>query len=151
MRSKQPPITVAQPERDYTALARAYVRGAIAGATTLGAATYLLDPDSGRRRRAELRDRSMHTGRRARELLDAAGRDLVHRARGRLAEGVGRFEDNPNDETLVARVRAQLGHVSSHPRPRSPSKRAAAACSCAATCSRRRRRASSKACAAFAA
>lgn len=116
MRWKQPPITVAHVERDYTALARAYVRGAITGAATFGAATYLLDPDSGRRRRAELRDRSMHTGRRARELVDAAGRDLLHRARGRLAEGVGHFEDHPDDQTLVARVRSQLGHVSSHPR-----------------------------------
>src|SRR4029079_17337994 len=61
-------------------------------------------------------DRSLHTKRRARELLDAAGRDLVHRARGRLAEGIGRFEDEPDDATLVARVRSQLGHFSSHPR-----------------------------------
>jgi hypothetical protein len=116
MRRKQVPITVAQPERDYTGRVRAYVRGAIAGATTLGAATYLFDPDNGRRRRAELRDRGAHTGRRARALLDAAAHDLLHRARGRLAEGVGRFEDRPEDATLVARVRAQLGHVSSHPR-----------------------------------
>src|SRR5436189_1550239 len=116
MRWRQPSITVAQPERDYTARARAYVRGAITGATAIGAAAYLFDPQSGRRRRAELRDRSLHTKRRARELLDAAGRDLVHRARGRLAEGVGRFEDDPDDATLVARVRSQLGHFSSHPR-----------------------------------
>jgi BON domain-containing protein len=116
MRWRQSPITVAQAERDYTGGARAWLRGAIAGATTIGAATYLFDPDSGRRRRAELRDRGLHTGRRARELLDAAGRDLLHRARGRLAEGVGRFEDHPDDSTLTARVRAHLGHVSSHPR-----------------------------------
>jgi gas vesicle protein len=116
MRWTKPQITGAQPERGHITRARAYLRGAIIGATAIGAAAYLFDPNSGRRRRAELRDRGLHTERRTRELLDAAGRDLVHRARGRLAEGVGRFEDEPDDATLVARVRSQLGHFSSHPR-----------------------------------
>ena len=60
------------------------------GGLMLGAAfAYLFDPDSGRRRRALVRDK----GNRA--------------ARAKT--------DNPTDEVLEARVRSQLGRVITHP------------------------------------
>jgi gas vesicle protein len=115
MRWKQSPFIITRPQHEFT-VARAYLRGAIAGATTGSTATYLFDPNNGRKRRTELRDRAVHATHRARTLLDAASKDRVHRARGRVAEGFGRFEDPVDDHTLAERVRAQLGHVSSHPK-----------------------------------
>jgi hypothetical protein len=114
MRSK-PFISIGR--QDGTRVARAFVNGALAGATTAGALAFLFDPDGGRRRRAELRDRTLHASHRARTFVNGASRDLWHRARGRAVEELGRLDDGPvDDRTLEQRVRAQLGHVSSHPR-----------------------------------
>ena len=146
------PITVAQPERDFTARARAYVRGAIAGATASGRPTYLFDPQSGRRRRAELRDRTLHSGRRARELLDAAGtRPGAPRARA-ARRGRRRFEDNrTTTRRWSLRVRASSA-TSARTRARSASRRERRPCAAARPRARRaRRRGRSKACAACAA
>jgi uncharacterized membrane protein len=78
---------------------------------------YFLDPNLGRRRRARTRDKVVH----AAKLLNAGARvtarDTVHRAQGAWAEARRLFshEGEINDEAVVARVRAALGRVVSHP------------------------------------
>ena len=74
-------------------------------------ATYLLDRERGRRRRAILRDRVMSRTRRI-------GREMGRRVRGAAAETYGishrivhlvpRETDVPDDETLLQRVESQL-------------------------------------------
>lgn len=43
---------------------------------------YVLDPDRGRRRRAQLRDRTTHAVGEALDTLGKSGRDIRNRARG---------------------------------------------------------------------
>jgi uncharacterized membrane protein len=83
----------------------------------LGAAlTWCLDPQSGRRRRAQLRDKLLHALRANEEGLEKAGRDLVHRARGAAHHTAQRFRDEPADDRIVEqRARSELGRVCSHP------------------------------------
>lgn len=88
-----------------------------AAAAGLGAGLmYLADPDRGARRRALVRDKSMHAARRFGALVDKASRDLSFRARG-LAAGARSLarQDHPSDEVVRERVRACLGRVASHP------------------------------------
>ncbi|MFP3940461.1 MAG: BON domain-containing protein [Thermoanaerobaculia bacterium] len=90
----------------------------IAGLLSLAAGAglmYLLDPESGRRRRALVRDKARRgtneTGRR----LRARTTDVGNRARGVVLERVHRFRrERPDDGVLVQRVRSQLGHHTSH-------------------------------------
>lgn len=83
-----------------------------AGATLM----YLLDPDRGARRRAMLRDRMGSTLRSAEERLVTTRRDLANRARGKLAETRARLTpEDVDDQVIVGRVRAELGHHVSHP------------------------------------
>ena len=83
-----------------------------AGATLM----YLLDPDRGARRRAMLRDRVGSSLRTAEERLVTTRRDLANRARGTLAETRARFTpEDVDDQVIVGRVRAELGHHVSHP------------------------------------
>jgi hypothetical protein len=81
------------------------------------AVMYLLDADSGRRRRALARDRAAHALRRGGRGLKAATRHLSQQARG-LAFGararLRRVEEVP-DTVLQERVRAVLGHATTHP------------------------------------
>jgi uncharacterized membrane protein len=86
--------------------------GAVLGA----AATYLLDPDQGRRRRALLREQLSSRTYQLSDSLGVGGRDLSNRARGMVFGLRSRFNvgDIP-DEILVARVRSRLGRVTSHP------------------------------------
>ena len=78
---------------------------------------YYFDPDKGRRRRALVRDQIDRLGH---DLSDATGkgwRDLSNRSRGLAHEAGSMFEDDQApDAVVVARVRAALGHVVSHPR-----------------------------------
>lgn len=77
---------------------------------------YLLDPDRGSRRRALVRDQLVHGANTTGDALGTAARDLGNRARGLAAETRSRFRHEPvTDETLVARVRSELGRVVSHP------------------------------------
>ncbi len=87
------------------------------GAMGLGAALmYFLDPGRGARRRARVRDKAIHMLTRTAGAADTARRDLRNRARGLAAEVRGRFEDDDADDyVLVARVRAEMGRVVSHP------------------------------------
>jgi uncharacterized membrane protein len=82
---------------------------------------YLLDPDQGRQRSARSRERLARLARRGSGAGTAGVRDLGNRAgglfaqlRGSMREALGR--DQPDDELLVERVRAQLGRLVSHPR-----------------------------------
>jgi osmotically-inducible protein OsmY len=78
----------------------------------LGAALmYLLDPNRGAARRAQLADQTGGIMRSARRDLDIARRDLSHRAHGLAAEARSRLSDEDvSDEQLTERVRAELGH-----------------------------------------
>src|SRR4051812_815827 len=88
------------------------------GGLALGAAAmYFLDPDTGRRRRALVKDQAGSL------LGDLPGRasgvahDVANRARGVAAIAQRRFGDDeaPSDETIVARVRSRMGRLVSHP------------------------------------
>jgi len=88
-----------------------------AGAAGIGAGLmYLLDPDRGARRRALVRDKSVHAVHRMNDLLDKSARDLAYRARG-LAAGARSMlrHEHVGDDVLVERVRAGMGRVVSHP------------------------------------
>ena len=94
---------------------QSFAYGLLIGAALM----YLLDPDRGRRRRALLRDQVIH---RAHELEDLGGsavstaRDLRNRARGLIAETRSRLRhDEVDDPVLEARVRSELGRLTTHP------------------------------------
>ena len=77
---------------------------------------YWFDPDKGRRRRAQVRDQLAHTARVAGDTLDKASRDISNRIDGLIAEmGSMLKREAVSDDVLVARVRAKLGRVVSHP------------------------------------
>ncbi|HZM36602.1 MAG TPA: SRPBCC family protein [Burkholderiales bacterium] len=83
----------------------------------LGAlAMYLLDPQSGRRRRARARDQLMHASRVLNDAGKVTARDAAHRAQG-IAAGARKLfnREEVSDEALLGRVRAALGRVVSHP------------------------------------
>jgi osmotically-inducible protein OsmY len=77
---------------------------------------YLLDPSAGKRRRTLLRDKFLHGIRSARDAMGVASRDVAHRSRGLLARAKTPFVCGAvPDSVLAERVRAQAGHVLSHP------------------------------------
>src|SRR5918996_1588515 len=87
------------------------------GPFALGAAAmYLLDPDRGGRPRALIRDKAIWAGRKTRDGAAALGCDLQNRAIGAVSELRSGFaNDTASDNVIDARVRAELGRVSSHP------------------------------------
>lgn len=88
---------------------------AIALASAIG--TYYLDPRSGRRRRALLRDRTTRAMHQTRDLLDTAIADARNRARGIYSVASARLHPEQTDnQRLAERVRSKLGRVCSHPR-----------------------------------
>ena len=89
----------------------------VLGGLGLGAGLmYMLDPNRGRRRRALVRDRLVHTAHAMRDATGTTSRDLGHRARGLWAEGSHLLKhDGASDEVLAARVRSRLGRAVSHP------------------------------------
>lgn len=78
---------------------------------------YYLDPDRGRRRRALVRDRAVHYGHAADDAVETAARDMRNRARGMAAEARSRLqpESPPPAQVIEARVRSELGRLTSHP------------------------------------
>jgi osmotically-inducible protein OsmY len=84
----------------------------------LGAAlAFALDPNTGTRRRALMRDQLVRASRKTRHGLDATARDLTNRSRGLVASTRARWSDESvGDERLLERVRAKLGRATSHPR-----------------------------------
>ena len=90
-----------------------FLAGMVAGAGI----AFALDPVSGGRRRALLRDQVARAGHKTRDAADVAIRDLSNRTRGIAAATRSRLSRRPVDgRRLVERVRATLGRVSSHPR-----------------------------------
>ncbi len=93
----------------------------ILGALGLGAGLmYMFDPDRGRRRRALARDKCVHTMRQTSDAVTSSiggvYRDLSNRSNGIMAEAKHWFRgEKVDDDTLVARVRSQLGHAISQP------------------------------------
>jgi osmotically-inducible protein OsmY len=77
---------------------------------------YMLDPDKGMSRRARIRDKMVGIRNEARWQFGRRMRYLLHRAQGAVAETRARVRgEQVSDEVLEARVRAQIGHVVSHP------------------------------------
>jgi hypothetical protein len=84
------------------------------GCTGLGASVmYMLDPRLGRRRRALIRDKAQAYWRRTGKFLSQTARDARQRTYGLITETQTQIRgaDVPEDAVLVARVRAQIGHV----------------------------------------
>jgi hypothetical protein len=80
-------------------------------------AMYLFDPNQGVGRRARLRDRVVRLRHDAADALRRQGIDLGNRLRGSVAEARRALvPDHPTDERLVDRIRAKLGHHTTHPR-----------------------------------
>jgi hypothetical protein len=77
----------------------------------------VLDPSSGRRRRAFVQDKLVHMARRGSVVATRAGRDLAHRTKGVLATARQLGRRSAVDDVIVAeRVRATIGHFVSPPR-----------------------------------
>jgi hypothetical protein len=90
----------------------ALVLGASVGATAM----CLFDPARGAARRARLRDQLGHLARRSWRFGAAAKVDLANRGYGLAARLAGPLrEPHLDDEVLVARIRAALGRIVTHP------------------------------------
>jgi hypothetical protein len=78
---------------------------------------YFADPREGRRRRARLREMSVHAAHTLNDVAGMTSRDVQHRVSGLAARALDRLveEGAPADDVLVARVRARLGRLVSHP------------------------------------
>lgn len=91
-------------------------RDVLLGAGIGAALIYMIDPNNGRRRRALARDQMVRVSRKTRDAADSTFRDLANRTRGIVATSRRSESAAVDDATLVERVRAKLGRVSSHPR-----------------------------------
>ena len=67
----------------------------IAGMAAGAALTFILDPSSGRRRRALVRDQFVHAGNKTRRLAEGKAKDLSNRARGVVAETRSLLQSDP--------------------------------------------------------
>lgn len=77
---------------------------------------YLLDPKTGRRRRSLLRDQLVKLSNTLSDQAEMLAEQTADRTRGVAAETMRQFSpDDVSDETLVARVRAEMGRYVSHP------------------------------------
>lgn len=88
----------------------------IAGVGVGAGCMYLMDPDRGRARRALLHDKTTSAYREVRTSVEKAQADLANRAHGLLAQAKSALQHEPVEEDqLIARVRAKLGRLVSHP------------------------------------
>jgi len=89
----------------------------VIGTIGLGALLmYVLDPQTGRRRRAQARDKMIHYRRKTAEAIDATARDLKNRTLGLAAETRSLVAKKPaSDHALAQHVRASLAPLVSHP------------------------------------
>jgi hypothetical protein len=79
-------------------------------------AMYELDPEMGRRRRAQARDKMIRMQRKASDAAAVAARDLKNRTLGSLAEARGYItEGDVSDAVLEGRVRSELGFLVRYP------------------------------------
>jgi hypothetical protein len=88
----------------------------IAGVGVGAGCMYLMDPERGRRRRALLRDKTTSAYRVVRISVEKAQADLANRAHGLFAQAKSAVQNEPvEDDQLIARVRAKLGRLVTHP------------------------------------
>jgi uncharacterized membrane protein/gas vesicle protein len=88
----------------------------LAGAGIGAAVAFFFDPEQGRRRRALVRDKTVHARKELEEAADVTKKDVSNRARGLRASLRTLVEDEePSDDVLRERVRAAIGRVVSHP------------------------------------
>ena len=87
----------------------------LAGIGIGAALMYFLDPDRGARRRSMAVDRAASVLRQSRRAAISAAQNAKNHALGVAAELRGRLNDDAlDDDQLVARVRAELGHHARH-------------------------------------
>lgn len=85
------------------------IRGVLGGAALGAIVAYLFDPDRGRGRRAQLRDRILATIRTATGRAERRARKLASDAEGRLMAATRRGSGGPvDDATLADRVRSTV-------------------------------------------
>ena len=91
---------------------------ALIGAMGVGAALmYFLDPDSGRRRRAQARDQLVHGQRVLQDATQAMVHNAANHTRGTIRKLQQRIaaDEIVDDGVLLERVRAAMGHVIGDP------------------------------------
>lgn len=77
---------------------------------------YMLDPETGRRRRARVRDKAVATGHDAQRLARDASRHTADHLRGTAAEIQGQMRDTQlSGRQLHERIRAELGRLVDRP------------------------------------
>jgi hypothetical protein len=99
--------------RDFSGLGM-FLAGVAFGAAVM----FLLDPRGGRRRRALLRDKFVRGSRLATMYGGRFARHAAHETRGEFEERKAQLRERGAmipDDILLERVRAQIGHVASHP------------------------------------
>lgn len=91
--------------------------GVVGGAIVGAMMAYLCDPHGGHRRRSVLRDRSAAACRRMVTSFRRVRRGTANVLRGAIAEARRqKSNERVDDDVLVERVRAQMGHAVHHPR-----------------------------------
>jgi uncharacterized membrane protein len=90
----------------------------IASGVSAGAALmYILDPNSGRRRRSKIQGQIWRAYRQQKTIMKKGARDLEHRVEGAVSRVQHvLFEECVPDVVLVERVRAAMGHCMTHPK-----------------------------------
>lgn len=100
--------------KDTLSHSASLITGMVIGA----AAMYILDPDRGNRRRALARDKVVRGARELRMHANKQARNAWNHVTGSIAEARSTMHDKMADiadDVLEERVRAQIGHVVSHP------------------------------------
>lgn len=88
----------------------------VGAASVGGLLAYFLDPDTGKRRRALVKDQGVKLLKEADRAIEKASRDLSNRARGAVAQARSLVPlGGISDEVLVEQVRARIGRVVSFP------------------------------------
>jgi osmotically-inducible protein OsmY len=87
--------------------------GLLLGLAAGVALMFFLDPDSGKRRRAVVQDKSSHYARKAAHQRDVLARRVLNQIRGAIASIRREVEpeETVEDAILLERVRAAMGHV----------------------------------------
>lgn len=88
-------------------------------AAAVGAAVmYLFDPQSGRRRRAMLRDKAEASRHDMQDLAEKQAKRITDRMQGiaaKVRSATGLAKSTADDDTIAERVRAEMGHLVGHP------------------------------------
>ena len=89
-----------------------FLAGCGVGALTM----YLLDPGRGAWRRSHIREKFIRAGHAIADRADKQSRNVANHLKGSIYEARAKLRNRRvPDEVLIERVRAQLGHVVSHP------------------------------------